>query len=105
MDNAGEDFKISPRLQNCGSYAFMSDAYQADAEGVCIMFMDTDREKEIGLGADYPYEPLGPGECVLPEIAESTYNFNVGDELKLSIYMGNQMRTMASVYNYQRSRG
>ena len=22
---------------------------------VCVMYMDTDREKEIGLGVDYPY--------------------------------------------------
>jgi len=31
--------------------------------------MDTDREKDINLGVDYPFGTLGAGECVLP----STY--------------------------------
>lgn len=33
--------------------------------------MDTEREKEIGLGDKYPFEPLEAGECIVPYIFSS----------------------------------
>lgn len=29
------------------------------------MLMDTDREKEIGLGPDYPFSKLEAGQCLV----------------------------------------
>ena len=37
---------------------------EVDVSGTLIL-MDTDREKEIGLGPDYPFEPLKAGECIV----------------------------------------
>jgi hypothetical protein len=30
---------------------------------ICIIFMDTEREREISLAEDYKFDPLGYGEC------------------------------------------
>ena len=35
------------------------------------MFMDTAQEKAIGLGSEYPYEPLDSGECVVPSLFQA----------------------------------
>ena len=32
----------------------------------CLVLMDTDREKSIDLGPDYPFGKLNPGECIIP---------------------------------------
>lgn len=62
------------------------------------MFMDTDLEKEIGLGADYPYPALGAGECNVP----STYQASgkqIGDKVTVEFRIGKMLRTMAAIYN------
>ena len=33
---------------------------------VKLMLMNTELEKSIGLGPDYPFEPLEEGECIVP---------------------------------------
>ena len=30
-----------------------------------VMALDTEREKEIGLGPQYPFDPLDVGECIV----------------------------------------
>ena len=35
--------------------------------------MDTEREKDIGLGEGYPFGKLAPGECVLHETWRENY--------------------------------
>ena len=45
------------------------------------MYIDTDREKEIGLGSDYPFEPLGPLECIIPSKYKEGYGLTVDSPL------------------------
>ena len=47
------------------------------------MYMDTEQEKNIKLGVDYPYDPLGALECIVPEKYKTQQGFNVGDSLKI----------------------
>ena len=50
---------------------FSEDAYlviDRNYIGMNLGYIDTDREKEIGIGKDYPFGPLGPGECLVPAV-------------------------------------
>lgn len=33
---------------------------------MCMLWLDTEKEKEIGLGTGWPYKKLNPGECLVP---------------------------------------
>ena len=44
---------------------------------------DTEREREIHLGSQYPYEPLGRGECLVPQ-SYSDYGYVIGDTLRMT---------------------
>jgi hypothetical protein len=37
-------------------------------EKVTVTLIDTEREKEINLGAEWPYKPLGVGECIVNKV-------------------------------------
>ena len=58
---------------------------------MALTLLDPSREKEIGLGPNYPYDPLGPGECIIPSVMESkkfgepAETFKVGDVISISI--------------------
>jgi len=62
------DANLAPRQQLCGSNIF----YKVPTSttklklSTCVGAIDTAREKQIGLGAEYPFDPLGPGECLVP---------------------------------------
>ena len=58
-------------------------------ESACIMYIDTDLEKEIGLGSDYPFEPLGPLECILPKKYKEDHNCTEGMPIQLKLSAGN----------------
>ena len=54
-----------------------------------LILIDTEREKEIGLGPDWPYKPLGPGECIISRVFADTiyddYDVGIGDKLDLNV--------------------
>ena len=56
----GEKFNLAPRFHECGVH--LSGAEYVE---MGITFWDTQREKDIKLGISYPFEPLGPGECIV----------------------------------------
>ena len=45
---------------------------------MCMILMDTEREKQIALAPDYPFGTLGPGECVLPSSMQTAYDLEIG---------------------------
>ena len=45
-------------------------------------YIDTDREKEIGIGKNYPFDPLGPGECLVPAVWQEL-NVKIGDSYRM----------------------
>ena len=51
------------------------------------MYMDTEQEKNIKLGVDYPYDPLGPLECIVAEKYKSQ-GYDVGSSLKIEQPIG-----------------
>ena len=60
---SGQSYNLAPRFQFCDSDAEVS-GY--DSTSICVMFMDTEQEKRINLGKDYPFDPLAGGECIVP---------------------------------------
>ena len=69
------------------------------------MYIDTDREKDIGLGSDYPFEPLGPLECIIPKKYKEGYGLTVGFPLQLKLSAGNLLKSMVAEYNRVRGPG
>ena len=43
-----------------------------------VIFMDTKREKEIGLGADWPFDPMKKNECIINKEIAKNYDIEVG---------------------------
>ena len=52
------------------------------------MLIDTEREKEIGLGKDYPFGKLGPGECVLHSTWKENYGLEVNSTITIDLRIG-----------------
>ena len=65
----------------------------------CLGFIDTEREKEISIGVGYPFDPLGPGECLVPSDYEEDEGIKVNDTVTLNFEMGNLLRAMAADFN------
>jgi len=50
-----------------------------------LFLMDTERENEIGLGPEYPYDALGEGECIVSSDYEEDYGLNEYMTLQIDI--------------------
>jgi len=63
--------------------------------------MDTQREKEIGLGPKYPFEPLQAGECILSSglLKYSNVGVGIGDTIHLQIKLYQLVANMAIQFN------
>lgn len=94
MTDNSYDYKLSPRQQFCGSYAYVG----SRRSDVCLMLMDTQQEKDIGLAPDYPFEPLKAGECIVPDKFRQI-GLAVGEQLEVHIHNGKFLDTAATVYN------
>ena len=69
------------------------------------MYMDTEQEKKIQLGVDYPYDPLGSLECIVAEKYKSQQGFEAGDSLKIQQPIGYLLEVMVDQYNRQKESG
>ena len=70
------EYNLAPRL-------VLSDSDIEDSDYTAsVVLMDTEREKTIGLGPEYPFEPLSAGECIVSK----TYaeNFGIGETITFS---------------------
>ena len=59
----GNKYNLAPRLQFCGVDAIVVSNQNSHA---CLMFADTELERSIGIGTQYEFEALDPGECIIP---------------------------------------
>ena len=74
-DEFGDRFNVAPRGHR-GAYARNMDS-SWHREKVLVL-IDTDRENQIGLGIDYPFEPMNAGECIVASRFKE-YGFKLGD--------------------------
>ena len=64
----------------------------------CLVLMDTEREKSIDLGPDYPFGKLKPGECVMSSALADTLSVGnnkvkIGSEIDILINLKNMTNT------------
>ena len=80
-----KQYNVAPRLHRCLQKISSPDGDVF--EKGCIMTMDTEREKEIGLGTLYPYGKLAPGECIINSFWHEEYGLGIGDQVQISLYI------------------
>ena len=61
--------------------------------------MDTKREKEIGLGADWPFDPMEKNECIINKEIAKNYDIEVGERISVQIPNGFTMQVVIFHYN------
>ena len=64
-----------------------------------VVFIDTEREKEIGLGPDWPFEPMKETECIINKEIANKYDIKVGDEITPHLYSIYAIQTIIAAYN------
>ena len=73
-----DKYNIAPRFH----YAKVSSVDVPEIKNQYLNMWDTQLEKEIHLGSQYPYEPLGRGECLVPE-SYAVHGYVIGDTLQM----------------------
>lgn len=66
---------LSPRQQICSpdtKFTSAATGQKIATDGtMCVSMIDTDQEKEIGVGVSWPFEKLGPKECIISKEFEA----------------------------------
>lgn len=81
---------ISPRYQICVPNMKMTNAegeYLAAFGTMCMKFIDTEQEKKIDVGVSWPFEKLGPGECLIADGDWPYQTIEVGDKVTITMYL------------------
>lgn len=63
-----------------------------------IRVIDTDLERKMGLGRDYPYDALDEGECIIHPKLATDLGANIGDIVFVDIDLNTTIMTMAENY-------
>lgn len=101
-DMTESKYNISPRLQfsrtACEEY---------EPSSANVLLIDTELEKQIMLGPDYPYGPLEAGECIINSgILIDNPLLKVGDTIHVEIELEDLIKDMSKVFNrYYREPG
>ena len=64
----------------------------------CLLLIDTELEKSIGLGTEYPFGKLDAGECIVSPIFENN-GYSVGDTVRVYVWLTQLIRAQAEYYN------
>ena len=83
---------MSPRNEFIDSLATFSDGVTNYNTSVTLSYFDIEQEKAIGLATDWDFEPLGPGECIVPS-RFSSYGVIAGVEIDIKVKIGNMFKT------------
>jgi hypothetical protein len=81
VDLYGNKYGLSPRKTNCYSdlqYLADNGTYVNYPTSLCLVAINTKREKEIGLGTAWPYEPLPECACIISTALAKDYSLTVG---------------------------
>ena len=53
----------------------------------CLMLMDTEREREIGLGSMYKFDAMSEGQCLVSQEFANQLKIKKGDIMYVQMYM------------------
>jgi len=80
--------------------AVTSDDLGTSIASMHLAFIDTDRERSLGIGNDYPFSPLAEGECLLPErFRKSNSSLAIGSVFSFNFEQGSIIQAAAHVFN------
>ena len=65
----------------------------------CLILMDTEMEREIGLGNQYNYPALKDGECLISDGLAQTLEVKEGDYIYHSIKVAQNIKQLVDIYN------
>ena len=66
---------------------------------MCVKFIDTDKEKQIGIGSAWPFEKLKPNECLISNQFQKQHKVNVGDTVFVTFRTKDPWYTYYHQYN------
>lgn len=92
---ANLEANLSPRMQYCRNTKITFDKISKED---CIGFFDIEQEKAIGLAVGWDFEPLAPGECLVPA-AYANDGVLIGSDIQANIRMGDLLQVLADQYN------
>lgn len=65
----------------------------------CLVFLDTQRERDIKLGNQYKFDPLTASECNINEKQKENLQISEGDLVYISAPVGNLLNAIILKYN------
>ena len=95
---------MAPRFQLSG-YQDLVQFSNADGKklakdgAMCLKFIDTEKEKQIGLGTTWPFKKLNPHECIISNKFKKSEGVNIGESVKINLKMRNFWYTHYHYYN------
>ena len=65
------------------------------------MLIETDREKEIQIGVSYPFEALGPGQCLANQNLRLDIQnaVQINEVISMNMKMGDLFNAMITDFN------
>jgi len=69
------------------------------AQQACVMFMDTQRERDIDLGSSYQWDPMGEGRCMIEESMAETLGVQEEDLIYVKLDMYQNLIALIGVFN------
>ena len=65
----------------------------------CVMLMDTDKERSIGLGTSYKQDQMKEGECMISKDIAKNLALQEGDIMYLSLQMYQNLVSLIQMFN------
>ena len=65
---------------------------------MCLKFIDSEKEKDIGVGVSWPYEKLEKNECLIASDF-ALKGVSVGDEVRIIVQWSNYWNNLRTEYN------
>jgi hypothetical protein len=65
----------------------------------CLTFIDTDRERKIGLGTTYNFSAMSEGRCLVNYQMAETLQVKENDIVYMRLNMYQNLLTLVDVYN------
>ena len=95
MDVTADQYNLSPRMEFRETIAYVEN----EKPQYCLLtLMDTERENEIDLGTDWPFEPLAAGDCVVDIAYQNELKKEIGDTLILGVPLYPLINMQATIF-------
>jgi hypothetical protein len=67
--------------------------------GACLMFLDTEIERKMGVGAKYKFDPMKEGQCLVNSETAGQLNVTRGQIIAVKMEMFQNLVALIDEYN------